>query len=127
MTVWRVPYDFFGVEYLRVFPNGSYSRWPFKSFLTTHCCTRLSGVDPSPLPFDSSTDQLGARKKNLCHDGVFFCPKNPDPSKVANLRTRTLAIQVQTLPLEGPRILRVGCFKMCLAAFNLICDGRCLM
>ena len=34
-------------------------------------------------------------------------PKNPDPSKMANLRTRTPAMQVQTLPLEGPRILRV--------------------
>ena len=33
-------------------------------------------------------------------------PKNPDPSKMAILRTRTPAIQVQTLPLEGPRILR---------------------
>ena len=33
-------------------------------------------------------------------------PKNPDPSKMAVLRTRTPAIQVQTLPLEGPRILR---------------------
>ena len=37
-------------------------------------------------------------------------PKNPDPSKVAILRTQTPAIQVQTPPLEGPRILRVLCF-----------------
>ena len=37
---------------------------------------------------------------------VITPPKNPDPSKVAILRTRTPAIQVQTLPLEGPRILR---------------------
>ena len=36
------------------------------------------------------------------------CPKYPDPSKVPILRTRTLAIQVPTPPLEGPRILRVG-------------------
>ena len=35
-----------------------------------------------------------------------YHPKNPDPSKVAILRTRTPAIEVQTLPLEGPRILR---------------------
>ena len=33
-------------------------------------------------------------------------PKNPDPSKVAILRNRTPAIQVQTPPVEGPRILR---------------------
>ena len=33
-------------------------------------------------------------------------PKNPDPSKLAILRALTPAIQVQTLPLEGPRILR---------------------
>ncbi len=40
---------------------------------------------------------------------VFFFnyPNNPDPSKMAILRTRTPPIQVQTLPLEGPRILRV--------------------
>ncbi len=38
----------------------------------------------------------------------LYYPKNPDPSKVAILRTRTPAIQVQTLPLEGPRILRVS-------------------
>ena len=31
----------------------------------------------------------------------------PDPSKVAVLRTQTPVMQVQTLPLEGPRILRV--------------------
>ena len=37
-------------------------------------------------------------------------PKNPDPSKMANLRTRTPAMQVQTLPLEGPRILRASHF-----------------
>ena len=37
-----------------------------------------------------------------------YHPKNPDPSKMAILRTRTPAIQVQTLPLEGPRILRAG-------------------
>ncbi len=34
-------------------------------------------------------------------------PKNPDPSKMPILRTQTPAISVQTLPLEGPRILRV--------------------
>ena len=34
-------------------------------------------------------------------------PKYPDPSKLAILRTRTPAIQVQAPPLEGPRILRV--------------------
>ena len=34
-------------------------------------------------------------------------PKDPDPLKVANLRTRTPAMQVQTLLLEGPRIFRV--------------------
>ena len=34
-------------------------------------------------------------------------PKYPDPSKVPILRTRTPAIQVQTPPLEGQRILRV--------------------
>ena len=33
-------------------------------------------------------------------------PKDPDPSKLAILRIRTPAIQVQTPPLEGPRILR---------------------
>ena len=33
-------------------------------------------------------------------------PKNPDHSIVAILRTRTPGIQVQTPPLEGPRILR---------------------
>ena len=33
-------------------------------------------------------------------------PKNPDPSKQAILEIRTPAIQVQTLPLEGPSILR---------------------
>ena len=38
----------------------------------------------------------------------ILLPKNPNPSKVANLRTRTPATQVQTLPLEGPRILRAG-------------------
>ena len=42
-----------------------------------------------------------------CFFLICFCPKNPDPSKMAILRTRTPAIQVQTLPLEGPRILRV--------------------
>ena len=31
------------------------------------------------------------------------CPKNPDPSKVAILRTQTPAIQVQTPPFEGPK------------------------
>ena len=35
----------------------------------------------------------------------------PTPSRVANFRTRTPAIQIQTLPLEGPRILRVGGFE----------------
>ena len=38
----------------------------------------------------------------------LFNPKNPDQSRVANLRTGTLAMQVQTLPLEGPRILKEG-------------------
>ena len=41
---------------------------------------------------------------------IFEYPKNPDPSKIAILRTRTRAIQVQTLPLEGPRILWVRHF-----------------
>ena len=41
----------------------------------------------------------------------FDYPKDPDPSKRAILRTRTPAIQVQTPPLEGPRILRVIFFK----------------
>ena len=36
---------------------------------------------------------------NLLH------PKDPDPSKLAILRTRTPAIQVQTPLLEGPRFL----------------------
>ena len=36
----------------------------------------------------------------------IFIPKNPDSSKVAILRTRTPAIEVQTLPLQGPRILK---------------------
>ena len=44
------------------------------------------------------------------HCGGF--PKNPDPSRMAILRTRTLAIQVQTLPLEGRKILRVSMFSM---------------
>ena len=44
---------------------------------------------------------------------LIIYPKNPDPSKVAILRTRTPAIQVQTLPLEGPRILRVQGFHTC--------------
>ena len=35
-------------------------------------------------------------------------PKNSDPSTVAILRTRTPAIRVQTLPLEGLRMLWVG-------------------
>ena len=35
-------------------------------------------------------------------DKHLYCPKYPDPSKVPILRTRTPAIQVQTLPLEGP-------------------------
>ena len=38
----------------------------------------------------------------------FPFPENPDPSKIAILRTWTPAIKVQTLPLEGPRILRVA-------------------
>ena len=43
----------------------------------------------------------------------FSYPKNPDPSKVAIVRNRTPAIQVQTPPLEGPRTLRVGtCFLL---------------
>ncbi len=33
---------------------------------------------------------------------MIYDPKNPDPSKIAILRTQTPAIQVQTLPLEGP-------------------------
>ena len=45
-------------------------------------------------------------------------PKNPDPSKVAILRTRTPAIQVQTLPLEGPRILREEEIKWSLIEFT---------
>ena len=36
----------------------------------------------------------------------WFRPKNPDPSKVPILRSRTPAIQVQTPPMEGPMILR---------------------
>ena len=41
-------------------------------------------------------------------DLFTYCPKDPiSPSKLAILRTRTPAIQVQTLPLEGPRVLRV--------------------
>ena len=39
-------------------------------------------------------------------DIYIYIPKDPDPSKLAILRTRTPAIQVQTPPLEGPRILR---------------------
>ena len=35
-------------------------------------------------------------------DKHLYCPKYPDPSKVPILRTRTPAIQVQTLPVEGP-------------------------
>ena len=46
----------------------------------------------------------------LRSEDQLYCPKNPDPSKVAILRTRTPSIQVQTLPLEGPRILRVKGF-----------------
>ena len=37
---------------------------------------------------------------------ILLNPKYPDPSKVPILRTQTLAIQVATPPLEGPRILR---------------------
>ena len=37
---------------------------------------------------------------------IYSIPKNPDSSKVAILRTRTPAIEVQTLPLQGPRILK---------------------
>ena len=42
-------------------------------------------------------------------DQKTYCPKNPDPSKIAILRTPKTppAIQLQTLPLEIPRILRV--------------------
>ena len=43
---------------------------------------------------------------NCFSRSLFTNPKNPDPSKVASLRTHTPAIEVQTLPLEGPRILR---------------------
>ena len=48
------------------------------------------------------------------HVGKFaksMNPKNPDPSKMAILRTQTPVIQVQTLPLEGPRILREDPFS----------------
>ena len=41
---------------------------------------------------------------------MAYCPKNPDPSKVAILRTRAPAIRVQTLPLKDPKILRVEIF-----------------
>ena len=39
----------------------------------------------------------------------LHCPKNPNPSKEAILRSpkHPCVIQVQTLPSEGPRILRV--------------------
>ena len=43
----------------------------------------------------------------LVTDFLFQCPKYPDPSKLAILRTQTLLIQVQNL-LEGPVILTVG-------------------
>ena len=40
---------------------------------------------------------------------LVIYPKDPDPSKLAILRTLyTPAIQVQTLSLQGPMILRVG-------------------
>ena len=51
----------------------------------------------------------------------FEFPKNPDPSKMTILRTRTPAIQVQTLPLEGPRILRVDGF----GPFRVNSSGEC--
>ncbi len=58
---------------------------------------------------------VGKQQKTKCWSqtdrihgtGIFTYPKYPDPSKVPILRTRTLAIQVQTLPFKGPRILRV--------------------
>ena len=49
---------------------------------------------------------IDVRKIISSRVGITYSPKNPDPSKVANLRTRIPAIQVQTIPLEGPRILR---------------------
>ena len=48
---------------------------------------------------------------------MFTYPKYPDPSKLAILRTYTEdlytpALQFQTLPLEGPMILRVHEWSM---------------
>ena len=55
------------------------------------------------LPAGTATPSLlGIRRSSFLKPNC--APKNPDPSKVPILRTRTPALQVQTLPLEGPRI-----------------------
>ena len=48
---------------------------------------------------------------------IFPCPKYPDPSKLAILRTQTLLMQVQNL-FEGPVILRVDRFFFKFTAFK---------
>ena len=89
--------------------------------------TKVFEVLNGPHPLPEQSEQLqkpwklppfvgnvgnATKSQGLNVDFYFTFPKNPDPSKMAILRTRTPAIQVQTLPLEGPRILRVGDFSM---------------
>ena len=53
-------------------------------------------------------EKLMAQPTDLPHVKCTF-PKNPDPSKVAVVRTLTTAIQVRTPPLEGPGFEENGC------------------
>ena len=63
----------------------------------------FSSEQPRPCLLKLPSDSLGVLPLDERH---IYLPKNPDPSKVAILRTRTPVIQVQTLPFEGARILR---------------------
>ena len=85
LPIWRFPDVFFRDKALAACQGNK--PWQTDKSLATTC---FSAKKTSPESFHQFLNENS------------YYPKNPDPSKIAILRTRT-----QTLPLEGPRILRV--------------------
>ena len=75
----------------------------FKLHLSVYLLTKSSCWVCNRVHLSVCVNEFDIFEKKLPKKGSF--PKNSDPSKMA--MTRTPAIKVQTLPLEGPRILRV--------------------